>query len=84
MKPRDVLNKLKWGGKNLSSIRVTIIHRGAEGNLMEIKGENIAELGRGFMRVKSSGGDVEIPYHRIVKIQSGEKLIWVRKRWSSS
>ncbi|MFN4133399.1 MAG: DUF504 domain-containing protein [Candidatus Hadarchaeales archaeon] len=84
MKPRDVLNKLKWGDKNLSSARVTIIHRGTEGDVMEIKGENITELGRGFMTVRSSAGDLEIPYHRIVKIESGGKLIWVRRGWSSS
>ncbi|MFH1821810.1 MAG: RNA repair domain-containing protein [Methanobacteriota archaeon] len=72
MGAREVLNKLKWGGKNqLGSVRVTIIHRGAPGDRRVVKGDEILELGHGFMRVMSPDGEVYIPYHRVTRIEIG-------------
>jgi uncharacterized protein (UPF0248 family) len=75
MGAREVLNELKWGGKErLSSARVTIVHRGAPGDRRVIAGSEILELGRGFMRVFSPEGEVDIPYHRITKIEVGNSV----------
>lgn len=84
MKPRDVLNKLKWGEGGLKFAKITIIHRGAEGDRRVINGSCISELERGVMVVRSADGEVRIPYHRILKIENHEKIIWERRRWSSS
>jgi len=78
MKPRDVLNKLKWYGQNLDRATVTIIHRGAPNDRREINGKDIINLGKGFMNVRSPEGEVEIPYHRIVKIKVDNKVVWER------
>lgn len=75
MGAREVLNKLKWGGRDeLGGAEITIIHRGAPGDRRVIKGAEVIELGHGFMLVTSPDGEVYIPYHRITKIQSGGKV----------
>ncbi len=72
MGAREVLNELKWGGRDeLGSARVTIVHRGAPGDRRVVKGEEIIELGHGFMLVKSPEGEVYIPYHRVRIIEAG-------------
>ena len=78
MKPRDVLNRLKWYEKNLKRASVVILHRGAPGDRREIKGKDIENLGKGFMSVRSAEGEVEIPYHRILKIEVDGKVVWER------
>jgi len=75
-----VLGKLKWHPElDISQARVTIAHRGAPGDARVIRGDEIKELGRAFMRVKSGEGEVEIPYHRILRIEVGKKLLWRRR-----
>ena len=78
MHPREVLNRLKWCEKTLERATVTIVHRGAPADIKEIAGNRIKRLGRGFMTVEQPGGEVEIPYHRIVKIALNGKVVWER------
>ncbi len=80
MGPRDVLNKLKWHpDMDLVGAKITIRHRGAPGDRIEISGENILNLGSGFMRVKRDDKTVQIPYHRVLKIESSGGTIWSEK-----
>lgn len=80
MGPRDVLNKLKWHPDfRLKDAEITIIHRGAPGDKRVIKGENITEIGSGFMHVGTDLERVKIPYHRILKIETPENVIWERR-----
>lgn len=78
MRPRDVLNRLKWYEKKLERASVTIIHRGAPGDQRELRGADIRDLGKGFMCVNAPEGEVEIPYHRIIKIEVDGKTVWER------
>ncbi|MEM2877988.1 MAG: RNA repair domain-containing protein [Candidatus Hadarchaeales archaeon] len=77
MGPRETLNRLKWCNE-MKDVKITIIHRGAPGDRKTFTEDEIVELGRSFMRVRSSSGEVEIPYHRIVRIEIGGKVIWER------
>jgi uncharacterized protein (UPF0248 family) len=80
MNAHEVLNKLKWGGVDeLPGAKVTILHRGAPRDRRVINGTEILELGRGFMRVVSPEGEVEIPYHRILQIEAGGRLVWKKQ-----
>lgn len=75
MGAREVLNEIKWSGKDeLRSVRVTIVHRGAPGDIRVVKGDEILELGHGFMPVTSPEGEVYIPYHRVTRIEVGGRL----------
>jgi uncharacterized protein (UPF0248 family) len=78
MKPRDILNRLKWGSRKLHRTRVTILHRGAPNDRRSIGGEEILKLGRSFMRVRSLEGEVEIPYHRVLRIEVDGRTVWER------
>ncbi len=72
-----MLNRLKWGGEaELQGAKVTILHRGAPNDKRVIEGSDILELGRGFMRVASPEGEVEIPYHRILQIGARDEILW--------
>lgn len=80
MGSRDVLNKLRWHpDMDLDKAKVTIRHRGAPGDELEISGKNIRNLGSGFMQVKKEDRILKIPYHRILKIESSGETIWSEK-----
>ncbi|KXB03361.1 hypothetical protein AKJ48_03970 [candidate division MSBL1 archaeon SCGC-AAA261O19] len=80
MGPRDILNKLKWHPDfSLKGAKITIIHRGAPDDKRVIKGEDITEIGSGFMHVGTGLEKVEIPYHRVLKVETPEKVIWERR-----
>jgi uncharacterized protein (UPF0248 family) len=77
MGPRDTLNKLRWHTKfNLRDAKVTIVHRGAPGDVKVIEGKDIRELGPAFMRVLTPEGEVQIPYHRILRIEAQGRTLW--------
>ncbi|MEM2890049.1 MAG: RNA repair domain-containing protein [Candidatus Hadarchaeum sp.] len=80
MGAREVLNKIKWAGKEkLSDVRITIIHRGAPENRREIHGKDIMELGSGFMKVMMPEGETYVPYHRITKIEVCGEMRYEKK-----
>jgi len=77
MGPRDTLNRLKWHSEfNLGDAKVTILHRGLPGDIRVIEGGDIKELGPAFMRVVTSEGEVQIPYHRILRIEAQGRTLW--------
>ncbi|MGQ9759243.1 MAG: DUF504 domain-containing protein [Candidatus Methanomethylicaceae archaeon] len=72
---RDTLNKIKWASpEGLQGIEVVIIHRGAPENKKVIKGEEIKDIAPRAMVCE----DVIIPYHRVLCIRRGAKIIWSR------
>jgi len=80
MGPKEALNKLKWHSKfTLQNSKITIVHRGALGNIRVIDGADIIELGHSFMRVASPDGNVEIPYHRIIQTEVQGKILWQKR-----
>jgi len=80
--PRDVLNRLKWErGSSLQDVEIVIIHRGAPGDLMKIRGEEIISIGHMFFETPDSS----IPLHRIVEIWNrGEKIFERKERRKSN
>jgi uncharacterized protein (UPF0248 family) len=77
--PKQVLDKLKWAEGKLEASTITIVHRGATGNIRKIKGSDIVSTNRSFMYVQSGREIVAIPYHRVIKIEVEGKCIWERK-----
>ena len=75
--PRQVLNELKWrGGKDISTVEIWYVHRGAPGDAAVIRGREIRELGRSFFKTD----DASVPYHRIFRIEQDGKILFDRKR----
>ncbi len=71
---RKVLDLMIWHPKgDIRKCKIIYLHRGAHKNLKTIKGTDIKKLEKGFMILKKG---TAIPYHRIVKIECGDRLIW--------
>ncbi len=71
--PREVLNRLRWTeGESLDGAVVWYVHRGAPGNVKKIDGSRIISLGRGFFETD----EAMIPYHRILRIDCGGKILF--------
>ena len=80
MGAREELNRLKWHPEfSLREARVVILHRGVPGDVKTIEGGDILELGHSFMRVRVAEGEVEIPYHRVLRIEAGKRILWQRR-----
>ena len=77
MGPRDTLNRLRWHPEfKLQDAKVAIVHRGLPDNIRVIEGGDIKELGPAFMRVVTPEGEVQIPYHRILRIEAQGRILW--------
>lgn len=72
---KEMLNKIKWTGKDFSKLEIWYLHRGAPNNTKIISGSEILKLGKSFFELP----EATIPYHRIRKIFYDEKLVWERK-----
>jgi len=71
---KNVLDMILWHPEmDIKLSKITYIHRGANRNLKTIEGDHINKLERGFLILDE---DTQIPYHRIIKIQYKDKLIW--------
>lgn len=87
---RDILNEQKWRHASLDDVAVTVVHRGAPGDVRVIGGEDIVEIsatglwvsawrdGDGWENevVDDESDTAFIPYHRIVRVQSTRELLW--------
>ena len=76
----NVLNRLKWEG-GLEECEIVILHRGAPGDRMVVKGNSIIGVKRSYFEYRNRlGEEVTIPYHRILEVRIGGKVIWDRER----
>lgn len=75
--PRDLFNEIKWRF-DLRRCRIYYIHRGAPGDIKIMEGRAIKNIGRSFLVLEGVVEDVYIPYHRIVRIEFDENLIFER------
>lgn len=55
------------------------IHRGAPGDIKIVEGSAIKNIDRSFLILEGAVQDVHIPYHRIVRIEFNNHLIFERK-----
>lgn len=77
--PRDVLNELKWRHGALEEVRVAYRHRGAPDDERVLTGDRIHDLGRSFIRAEGPRGGLHLPYHRVLRIEHGRRLLWRRR-----
>jgi hypothetical protein len=77
--PREALNGIKWKEGSLAGVVVTYIHRGAPGDIASFRGEDLIELGRSFIEVRSDAGTTMLPYHRVLEVRRGGETVWARR-----
>jgi len=71
----DCLNRLKWTNK-LHQCTIEIIHRGAENNILKIKGTAVTEVKKTYFMYKSGPEEIFIPNHRILRITIKDKILY--------
>ena len=76
--PRDVFNEIKWKNYDLNKCKAYYINRGSPGDIATFEGGSIIEIGTGFVTLSSIPYEKYIPYHRIVKIEYEDQVIFVR------
>jgi uncharacterized protein (UPF0248 family) len=77
MNPKHILNKLKWHEKfDLSKAEIWYLHRGAPNNTKIIKGDEIVDLEKSFIKTETA----MIPYHRVLKIIYEKEVFFERLR----
>lgn len=76
----EELNKLKWTGK-LANARIIIRHRGAPNDEKLVLGKDIIEVHKAYFLCTDSktGEETHIPMHRILKIESEDRLLWEKR-----
>jgi len=75
---KNVLNMILWHPEmKINEAKITYIHRGARGNLKIIEGGSIDRLEGGFLILKDG---TQIPFHRLIKIECKNKLLWTKER----
>ena len=75
--PRDVLNEIKWkGGYDLSKCTIYYINRGSPNDIGIVGGREIIDIGKGFLILEGDPYERYIPYHRIVKIEYEDAVIF--------
>jgi uncharacterized protein len=71
---RHIINMILWHPEmEINEIKITYIHRGAPGDLKKINGNSLKRVERGFLILSD---ETQIPYHRIVKIEINNKILW--------
>ncbi|MFW6041059.1 MAG: DUF504 domain-containing protein [Thermoplasmatota archaeon] len=75
--PKEILNELKWRkNRSLDFAEIFYVHRGTQGDYKVLKGNEITELGRSFIRCEEGA----IPYHRVFQIVYEGDVIFSRDR----
>lgn len=77
--PRATLNEVKWRWDALDEVTIHYEHRGAPDDTAQAKGGDVVELGRSFITLRRDGEEVQIPYHRVQRIDRGGETIFDRE-----
>lgn len=73
--PRATLNELKWRWDALDEATIVFQDRMAPDGQARASGADVVELGRSFVTLERDFGEVQLPYHRIQRIErDGEEV----------
>jgi hypothetical protein len=82
---KNILNRLRWDGReNPDDYLITYRHRGAPGDIKQVRASRIGNLGKSFFTIGEEYGGEEtiIPFHRILEIRNrhDDSIIWVSRK----
>ena len=79
---RDILNDHRWHTKDLPGLELTVLHRGAPGDIRVVPGfaiEGITASGIHLIPQDEEEEGAFIPYHRILRIDGPDGLpLWTK------
>jgi len=75
----ELLNKIKWD-KNLNPDEYSLFYLDRVSNkLIKIEYNSIKKIEGSFIFLEKNGEEVNIPLHRIKRVERKGKLVWERK-----
>ncbi|MEM3670338.1 MAG: RNA repair domain-containing protein [Thermoprotei archaeon] len=79
---RDLFNRLKWDPSMRQGGRVSYVNReNGRPMLVELSFDEVTDVAKSYFRVGIGEKAKYIPYHRVVWIKCGSKLLWRSPRW---
>ena len=79
--PKDILNEIKYRGGNLSNVEIFYINRGSSNDIASMNGKRIWGIERGFLKLYNIPYEIYIPYHRILKIEYNNEIIFDKSNY---
>lgn len=75
---QDLLNKIKWDERENPEDYILLYFDRVKQKLKELKYTEIKRIEGTFMLVDISGKEINIPLHRIRKVQKQGEIVWER------
>lgn len=79
---RDFLNRCRWHTQDLHTLDITVVHRGAPGDVRTVGGSRIVDVNAASIVVQdglSEGEGTALPFHRFVRIERDGACLWDRE-----
>ncbi len=79
---KNIFNYILWGDEPAKNFEITYKHRGAEGEKIVIRGDQIKKVGRSWVSIFFEKAETLIPFHRvrfIINVRTGE-VLWLNKK----
>lgn len=71
---KNILNMVIWHPKmEINRSKISYIHRRTRGNIKTVQGDQIDRIENGFLILND---ETQIPFHRIIKIEYDDELLW--------
>jgi uncharacterized protein (UPF0248 family) len=82
---KNILNRLRWQvAENADDYLITYRHRGAPGDIKQIRASHIKTIGKSYFTFQGSLSEEEtlIPFHRVLEIRNTEKdsIRWISRK----
>ena len=73
----ELLSQLEWAeGVPLEALSFLVVDRGAPGGVRLLTSPEVEGRDRSYLHLMGGG---RIPYHRVLEVRSGDRVIWSRK-----
>ncbi len=77
---KRIFDELKWHPeKSLEGVEIVYLHRGAPDDRITVKATEVERFERGYFVLLRRGREVYIPYHRILEVKKGDKILYRKK-----
>ncbi len=79
---KEIIDKYKWDpNKNLNSLRLRYVHRGAANDIKWVEGRNVIMASEGFLEIRGPDDRITyIPFHRVNLIMDEGIIIFDRSK----
>ena len=74
----EVLSQLEWAeGIHLDALTFLVVDRGAVDGVRVMGAPEVVGRDKSYLHLEGGG---RVPYHRVLEVRSGERVVWARRR----